>query len=92
MSTNMADIVARLTIVEDKLQQVDKKCEVFQTSVQELIEHARLNAEAIIEHIAQLDTEKAEIINEYKVALNMLYSKTKQELDDLLNEKRNTIL
>lgn len=92
MQIDIKTLAARISALEEDNQSLHKKCEVFQMSVNDLIEHARLNTEAIVEHIAQLDTEKAEIINEYKVALNQLYTNTKQQLDDLVNEKRKSIL
>lgn len=44
-------------------------CNRFRNAVAELLEHSRSNTEAITEHIAQLDTERDEVISEYRVGL-----------------------
>jgi chromosome segregation ATPase len=44
-------------------------CNRFRKAVAELLEHSRSNTEAIVEHIAQLDAEREEVIGEYRAGL-----------------------
>ncbi len=62
----------RLEAIEARLDSFEEKIESFQESVKTLIVHATMNAEAIVEHIAQLDSEKDEILQEYRDELSRI--------------------
>lgn len=57
--------------------------DIFKGTVQELIEKTKMNSDAIIEHIAQLDTEKAEIVSEYRQELGQAHKEFDNALKDL---------
>ena len=59
-------IEERITEIEKRLDAIQNKFTLMHESVQQLILHATMNAEAIVEHIAQLDSEKEEVIQEYR--------------------------
>lgn len=70
-------------------------CNRFRVAVKELMEHTKSNGEAIVEHIAQLDTEKAEVVKEYRDELNQVkegfdaaVKKLAEELDALSNKAK----
>lgn len=65
-----------------------KACTGFRKAVEELIRHSTSNAEAIVEHIAQLDTEKAEVVSEYRDELKAVqgdFNKAVRELESRLH-------
>lgn len=65
-----------------------KACNGFRKAVEELIRHSSSNAEAIVEHIAQLDTEKKEVVAEYRNELKAVqgdFNKAVRELETRLH-------
>lgn len=63
--------------------------DVFKDTVQELIEKTKLNSDAIVDHIAQLDTEKAEVIDEYRQELSQVHKLFIQEVEKLESTVKN---
>lgn len=58
-------------------------CNRFRKAVTELLEHSRSNTEAITEHIAQLDTERDEVISEYRVGLEEVQKDFNKQVREL---------
>lgn len=68
----------QITILQSRIDGMEQKIDTFQKTVQQLILHATMNAEAIVEHIAQLDSEKEEILQEYRSELSKIVQELKK--------------
>lgn len=58
-------------------------CDNFRKAVEQLTKTATHNAEAIVEHISQLDSEKEEVLNEFRMELGGQIEKFVKELNSL---------
>lgn len=90
----VAELESRVNIAEkNALESVDA-CSKFRLAVAELMEHSKNNADAIIEHIAQLDTEKEEVVDEYRQELCRVqsgFNKNVQDLNESLNKIKSSM-
>lgn len=75
-----------VSIAEDSIA----ACERFREAVKELTKTATHNAEAIVEHISQLDSEKEEVVNEFRLELGEVLEKFNKEVDELNNRVEET--
>lgn len=65
MKEQIDNLNMRVTTLEGRI-------DALKDAIGELIHHAQSNTEAIVEHIAQLDSEKEEILNEFRVEVEQI--------------------
>lgn len=77
--------VDQLTELVNKANEAAKSAVFTNNQLKELvitaIEHAKQNAEVIVEHIAQLDNDKDEIVKEYSSELEAVKTKIINSID-----------